>query len=66
MLKRLGSLIWMAGREMNVYNYPYYMVYEVYQQSGFISFIVCKKTDKIEVIKGRHKIECDSVKNVMS
>ena len=56
----------MAGREMNVYNYPYHMVYEVYQQSGFISFVVCKKTDKIEVIKGRHKIECGSVKNVMS
>jgi hypothetical protein len=56
MLKRLGPLIWMAGREMNVYNYPYHMIYEVYQPSGFLSFIFCKKTEAIEIIKGRHNM----------
>lgn len=56
----------MAGREMNVYNYPKHIIYEVYQNSGFISFIICKKTEKVEILKGRHKLECVSAKNVMS
>jgi hypothetical protein len=51
MLRNLGKLIWKQSRDINVLNYPNYMVYEIYTNNGFLHFIQEKEGGKIECSK---------------
>ena len=53
MLRNLGRLIWSQPREMQVFNYPKAMLYQVRTSDGNILLKYCKKTEAWTVDKER-------------
>jgi hypothetical protein len=53
MLRNLGRLIWSQPREMQVFNYPKAMLYQVRTSDGNILLKYCKKTETWTVDKER-------------
>jgi len=51
MLRNLGRLIWSQTRDMNVFNYPQAIVYEIRTSDGDMLLKYCKKTEAWSVDK---------------
>lgn len=43
-LRHLGKLISMGNRDTRVYNYAHHMMYEIWENNGYMNIYVCKKT----------------------
>ena len=51
MIRNLGRLVWRQTRDMNVYNYPIAILYEVRTSEGNMWLKYCKKTELWSVDK---------------
>lgn len=51
MLRNLGRLIWSQPREMQVFNYPKSMLYQIRTSDGNILLKYCKKTEAWSIDK---------------
>jgi len=49
--ERFGRLVWSQVRDMQVYNYEKYIVYEIYESGGYRHVAIEKSTDKVEWIQ---------------
>jgi len=54
MLKNLGRYVWSQTRDMQVYNYPKAILYEVRTSDGGVWLKYCKNTDTYTVGKQKH------------